>query len=265
MLYIDESNIGRDSSYFQSTDTDSTYTVKPVKYFGLSQEQAGVHAALKGVGLKEMLDKEGRTWMILRTRMTINKLASWMDEYRTETWCQEGFKLYCPRLVRAYDSSNTLLFSSESLWVIMDMVKLRPERPSYISERLEPIKDKEKEFNPDFPKFPLKEEYKAQSLGIQDIKFDYYDYDYNKHINNLSYINWTFSSFPSDYLDSYRPTFIDTEWKKQCHFEDKLFVETTKKNETEEAFFTSIFKEKENGEREEVFHLVSQWEKKNER
>ena len=76
MLIIGPDNIGRDSSYFQSTDTDGFYTVKPQKYFGINQEVAGVHATLKGAGLKDMLDKEGRTWMILRTQMTISKYAS---------------------------------------------------------------------------------------------------------------------------------------------------------------------------------------------
>ena len=58
MLTIDQDNIGRDSSYFQSTDTDCFYEVRPQKYFGLNQEVAGLHATLKGAGLKDMLDNE---------------------------------------------------------------------------------------------------------------------------------------------------------------------------------------------------------------
>lgn len=261
MLVVDEMNIGRDSYYFQSTDTDSSYIVKPIKFFALSQEEAGMHAYLKGAGLKEMLDKEGRTWMIVRTRMTINYLPSWRDEYRTETWCQEGFKLYCPRCVRAFDSSNNLIFSSESLWIVMDTIKKRPERPSYIATRLLPPTEKELRFKPDFPKFPSLEEYLGESFGVKEIIIDYYDYDYNKHVNNLSYINWAFSSFSPNFLDNYRPTFIDSEWKKQCHFEDKLFALTVRKSSNELSFFTSIFRM--NGdEKEEVFHLVSQWKEK---
>ena len=52
MLNIGQDNIGRDSSYFQSTETDCFYVVKPQKYFGISQEVAGIHAAIKGAGLK---------------------------------------------------------------------------------------------------------------------------------------------------------------------------------------------------------------------
>ena len=160
MLNIGPDNIGRDSSYFQSTDTDGFYTVKPQKYFGISQEVAGVHATLKGAGLKDMLDKEGRTWMILRTQMTISKYASWCDEYDIETWCQEGYRLYCPRYVEARDKkTGELLFNSKNLWVIMDMVKNRPERPSYVNDRLAYADPSVRHFDPALPKFPQEEEY----------------------------------------------------------------------------------------------------------
>lgn len=261
MLEIDSLNRGHDTGYFHSTDTDNEYVVKPVKYFGLSQEEAGVHAALRGAGLKDMLDREGRTWMILRTRMTINKYARWMDEYRTETWCQKGFKLYCPRGVRAFDRNGELLFSSESLWVVMDMNRMRPERPGYIEPRLPETEDKSLLFNPDFPKFESSEEYTLPVGGENRIHIDYYDYDYNRHVNNLSYINWMISSFPPEYLDTHRPSFFDTEWKRQCHFEDELYTRTMRKKDDGDAFFTTIYRRTEDGE-EVVFHALSKWEEK---
>ncbi len=265
MLEIDDKNIGRDRGYFMSTDTDSEYVVKPVKFFGLSQEEAGLHAALRGAGLKDMLDKEGRTWMILRTRMNIGSYPSWGDSYSIETWCQKGFKLYCPRAVRAFTTEGDLIFLSESLWVVMDTVKKRPERPSYIEPRLPETEDKSILFNPDFERFPSEDEYSGASFSDEEIHIDYYDYDYNRHVNNLSYINWMMSSFPPEYLDSHRPFFIDCEWKKQCHFEDRLFARTKRKNEEEEKYFTSIYRLTDEGE-EVVFHAVSEWkEKQNER
>ncbi len=262
MLKINEKNIGRDTGYFMSTDTDNKYIVKPIKYFGLSQEEAGVHAALKGAGLKDMLDREGRTWMIIRTRMHIESYAKWMDEYTAETWCQKGFKLYCPRAVRAFDREGNLLFTSESLWIVMNMVRMRPERPEYIEPRLPEVGDKTLLFNPDFPHFPQREEYTGEEFPSEQIHIDYYDYDYNRHVNNLSYINWLMSSFPPDYLDSHCPSFFDVEWKKQCHYEDRLYVRTKRKEEGSDEFFTSICREDESGEDEVVFHAVTRWREK---
>ncbi len=206
MLIIGPDNIGRDSSYFQSTDTDGFYTVKPQKYFGISQEVAGVHATLKGAGLKDMLDKEGKTWMILRTQMTISKYASWCDEYDIETWCQEGYRLYCPR---------------------------------YVEE----------------------EEYTISETEPYLVRVNYYDTDYNRHVNNIVYINWLMESFPHEYLDQYLPEFFDVEWKKQCHWGDEIKV-VTKKKEGSEEYYTKILHKDSDGNDEVVFHAITRWRRR---
>ena len=243
MLNIGPDNIGRDSSYFQSTDTDGFYTVKPQKYFGISQEVAGVHATLKGAGLKDMLDKEGRTWMILRTQMTISKYASWCDEYDIETWCQEGYRLYCPRYVEARDKkTGELLFNSKNLWVIMDLVKNR-------------------HCDPALPKFPQEEEYTISETEPYLVKVNYYDTDYNRHVNNIVYVNWLMESFPHEYLDQYLPEFFDVEWKKQCHWGDEIKV-VTKKKEGSEEYYTKILHKDSDGNEEVVFHAITKWRKR---
>lgn len=262
MMTIDEFNIGHDSGYFQATDTDNEYVVKPVKYFGLSQEEGGVHATLRGANLKKMMDTEHRTWMILRTRMKIERYAKWMDEYRAETWCQKGFKLFCPRCVRAFNKKGELLFNAESLWIVMNMERLRPEKPEYIESRLPECGDKARLFNPDFPKFDSVEDYKGDVFSDERISINYYDYDYNRHVNNISYINWMMLSFPPEFLDRKRPSFIDCEWRKQCHFEDELYARSISKEKESNTFFTTIYRKTQDGGEEVVFHAVSTWEDK---
>lgn len=262
MLTIDQDNIGRDSSYFQSTDTDCFYEVRPQKYFGISQEVAGLHATLKGAGLKDMLDNEGRTWMILRTQMTIGKYASWSDEYDIETWCQEGYRLYCPRWVEARDKkTGEMLFQSKNLWVIMDMIKGRPERPSYIDGRLPYVDPQLRHFDPTLPKFPSEDEYNEGSFDSLKVHPTYYDTDYNRHVNNISYIVWLMESFPHEYLDHNLPEFFDVEWKKQCHLGDEIRVETKKKENSEE-YYTKILRKCEDGSEEIAFHGITRWRKR---
>ena len=262
MLVIGEDNIGRDSSYFQSTDTDGFYTARPQKYFGLSQEVAGCHAALNGAGLKDMLDNEGRTWMILRTQMTIGKYASWLDEFDIETWCQEGYRLYCPRFVEARDKkTGEMLFQSKNLWVIMDVVRNRPEKPSYIDDRLAYVSPELRHFDPALSKFPQEDEFTVDVTKSFKIDVSYYDTDYNRHVNNISYINWLMESFPHDFLDQNLPEFFDVEWKKQCHWGDEIRVETKKKEGSEE-YYTKILLKTKTGEDEVAFHAVTRWRKR---
>lgn len=262
MLTIDENNIGHDYGYFMSPDTDSFYNVKLTKYFGLNQEAAAIHASLRGVGIKELQETKSKTWMILRTRMRINKMASFLDEYRIDTWCQKKYKLYNPRAVCAYTkNTNELLFSAENLWIIMDTIKMRPERPDSIIEALGDVKKENLIFDPVFPAFPEKEEYKGKSTEKIKAHVNYFDYDCNRHVNNISYVSWTLDSFSPSFLDCYRPSFFDTVWKKQCHFEDNIKIQTIQKDESSLSFYTSITKETDNGE-EEVFGCISSWKEK---
>lgn len=262
MLVVGPDNIGRDSSYFQSTDTDGFYVVKPQKFFGISQEVAGLHASIKGAGLKEMLDNEGRTWMILRTQMTIKNYASWRDEYDIETWCQEGYRLYCPRFVEARNKKDgEIIFQSKNLWVIMDMNKNRPERPSYIDGRLAYVDPELRHFDPVLPKFPSEEEYSDCGINTYVFNVGYYDTDYNRHVNNISYINWLMESFPHEYLDQYLPEFFDVEWKKQCHLGDEIRVET-KKREGSDEYYSKIMHKSADGTEEIAFHAITRWRKR---
>ncbi len=145
----------------------------------------------------------------------------------------------------------------------MNMDKLRPERPGYIESRLPECGDKARLFNPDFPRFESENDYSGDLFyGGDKIHIDYYDYDYNRHVNNISYINWMLSSFPPEYKDTHLPSFIDCEWKKQCHFEDRLYVRSVSKEKGSNSFFTSIFRVTPEEEEEVVFHAVSTWEDK---
>lgn len=257
MFKIDDNNIAYDTTYVKSFSTDAFYKATPSFYFGVNQEAGGVHAALKKCSVKDLMDNENHTWMILRTRMDIKRYAAWMEEYKVETWCQDGFHLYCPRGVKALDKDNKLLFEAHSLWVIMDTLRLRPERPSYISSRLPESNSEIYHFDPNFPKFPEESEYEEKPFPIHNISLSYYDYDYNRHVNNISYINWLVNTFPPEYLDEYEMSFIDTEWKKQCHFSDNLTALTIKKKDKEE-YLTQIFKDNN----ELVFRATTEWRKK---
>lgn len=256
MYIICDDKIARNKSYISSPDCDPFYKVKPSFYFGLNQEAGGCHATLLGCGLKKMKDEEEKTWMIVRTRMEIGKIASWMDEYEVETWCQSGYRLYCPREVRAKDKNGNILFSSQSLWIIMDLKRMRPDRPSVLDNRLQ-YADPSIYFDAAFPLFPNECDFMYNSFPDKEITISYYDYDYNKHINNISYINWALDSFTPEFLDKYEPVFFDTEWKKQCHYEDRLHTITLKKDNNE--FYTKIVKEND----EVVFLMNSKWKEKN--
>ena len=244
----------------KSMDTDCFYYAKPTFYFGLNQEIGGLHATAKGVGVEQLYNKEKKTWMIIRTRMHINKLAHWPQDLKVTTWCQEGYRLYCPRAVKAYDESGAELFAAENWWVVMDLERKRPCKPDFILPYLPPAEKEKYYFDPAFPQFPKIEEYSDKPLEPWSIKINYYDTDYNRHVNNISYVSWILDALPKSFLDSYMPSLLDVKWEKQCFLTDDLYVLTYSKNgydsERPELFSRIV-----RGD-EVVFEALSEWRKR---
>lgn len=259
MFFVDSNNIGHDEIFVKSIDTDSFYDAKPSFYFGLNQEMGGLHANEKGCGLKTLRDEENKTWMIIRSRMEIGKLANWMDVLSLDTWYQEGYRLYSPRMIECYDKkTGELAFSSCSWWIVMDLERGRPCRPDVFKERL-PFADKATRWkDPALPAYPAMEEFESEPIGKSSISISYYDTDYNKHVNNISYIGWTLESFPKEFLDSNRPTLMDVKWEKQSFSGDKLEARTYK-GINNGSYMTKIYRTEEDGKETEVFTALSEW------
>jgi acyl-ACP thioesterase len=257
---IDVNNVGYGSDRIRVVDCDTFYRVKPVKYFAINQEMSAIHADMFGCGHRELLDKEHRAWMIFRTRMYIHNLASWRTGFEAETWCQEGHRLFFPRAVTAKEVGGGPLFEAYNHWIVLNMEQGRPEKPSYLESRLRYPPTNERWFDPAFPKFPRQEDFSKGVVSRDKVHMDYYDYDYNRHVNNLSYIDWMMASFPFEHMDTYYPSFIDVEWKRQCHHGDALVVETRSKDVNQ--FLTSIKRIDATGLEEVVFHAVTHWKKR---
>lgn len=256
MFYIDEENVGHDEFFIKSMDCDCFYKARPSFYFGLNQEMGGLHSNAKGCGLKQIYDEEQKTWMIIRTRMEVDKIASWTDTLSIRTWCQDNHRLYAPRAIEAYDkTTEERIFSSISWWVVMDLAKKRPCRPDVFTSRL-PFADKDKYFkSPVLPPYPQIGEF-AIELDDMAVSINYYDTDYNRHVNNISYVNWMLDAFPKTFLDEYRPTLIDVKWERQSFLEDKLIVKTYKQ-ENSNDFLTNILRGDEC-----VFTGLTSWTRK---
>ena len=268
MFYVDDENVGHYPDYFVlSTDTDCFYRAKPAFFFGLNQELGGLHAAEKGCALKKIYDEEKKTWMILRTRMEIHSLPKWTDTLEGITWCQEGYKLYGPRFIEIRNkTTGEKVFESGSYWVIMDLERKRPCKPNIFQDRL-PFADKEKHWkDPVFPLFPSFDEFSGEKIEEKPVLINYYDTDYNRHVNNISYVNWTLDALSHDFLDSYYPTLIDVKWEKQSYLEDNLIVKTHAKenhgfNSDKPVLLSQVIRKNKDQE-EEVFSALSEWTKR---
>lgn len=264
-FHIDSDNKAHFSTYIDSAATDSYFTTRVSEYQALIQEAAALHATYRGVGIPD-LQKEGKTWVIARSRMEAYHYGDWMDSVNVTTWAQKPAGLNCPRVVEAEDQKGRKLFHAMTRWAVIDTTNGRPLRPAFVSDALKTVTETEEEST----QLPNLMEYKAsapEQLCTYVPRIQYLDTDYNHHVNNRSYTNWMLEALPNDFMDAYKPSLLDVKWGMQTFRKDSLEVRVMGKDssaftEEEPKLFFEIIRKEADGKENIVFEAWTEWRKR---
>jgi len=254
-IYCDELKL-------DSYEVDPFYHAHTAYYFRIMQEAAGAHAYYRGVSIPH-LQKEGKTWVVTRTKMNISQYASWPNTLQVKTWPQEPWKLYYPRVCRLYDNQDQLLFQSLTHWVVMDQEKQRPIKPSAISDRFG-IVEAPAIVDPDLGRRVFFDSSTYAELLTYEPRILYGDCDFNRHVNNVTYLEWILESLPFSFRDSHLATDIDIAYLAQTYREDTILVITglTQEKLLEDdnvQLFHEVVRISFEGERQQVCTAATTW------
>lgn len=262
MFTIREDNKAELSYSLTCSDVDAHSHTRLSTYESLVQEAAGLHATKRGIGIYD-LQKLNRTWVIARSRMVIHHYSLWPQDLTVTTWAQDSGGFNCPRHVEAADSNGTKLFDCETKWAIIDFSTGRPVKASTILEALKtPAKDEQGESK--LPSLVEEDARCGTMLASYTPQIRYLDTDLNRHVNNLTYINWCLEALSDEIRDEYKVSLVDAHWIKQCYRHDSLSIEartftsSLMEEEKPEIWF-DIFRNEEDGSRTRVFEAFTEW------
>ncbi len=247
--------IYRNRVELNSHDVDTFNLVHPSHYFRILQEAAGTHAYLKDVSIPQ-LQAEGKTWLVTRTRMEIYHYLSWPGVVDVETWPQEIWKFYYPRVCRASSGEGEPLFEAISHWLVIDNESQRPLRNERISNSFEAV-DKDLYLDPDLGVRPNGDQ--LPLLYTYTPRIVYSDVDLNRHVNNVIYLEWMLDLLPFAFRDDYLPTVIDISYRAQAFRDDKVTV-TTRGTISEEG--ASLYHSIEESKGAVIATAGSEWRRK---
>ena len=155
------------------------------------QEMAGRHCVKLGLDW-DPLAKRGLFWAIIRHRVQVSRLPRKGETIRIETWPMPTTRVAYPRAVVAFDGEGRTLFSSTSLWVLMDLQSRAMILPGKSGVEV--------------PGILRGGELKAPA-SLHPTEFDrglqrtvgFTDLDINGHMNNCRYLDWAADLLPSDF------------------------------------------------------------------
>ena len=227
LVTIDEHNVAHSSFVTYSYETDCFSDARLAFYFQVVQEAAGMHAAQRGCSIPAM-HEEGKTWVITRSQMEVERYTRWPEVLEVETWAQEPIRLHLPRVVRAFDQAGNLLFTTRTQWAILTLENGRPCRPLDMATRigLPPTEDTEPRQERNLEKRPSLPENERVLLTSSRPAISYLDTDRNQHVNNISYLNWALDSLPSSFRNRLKVSQADVSFLRQTFLGDELLVST---------------------------------------
>lgn len=169
------------------SDFDVTSCVKPQRVMVLMQDAATSHADKLGIGW-DYMDSQGLFWILSKVKIVFHKpLDRDMREFKLYTWPIQSNRLYAERRFEAVDEQGHVLFSSSTLWMIV-------ERDSRKIASREVV---EKYYNFDFDNAECScDNNFARIRRDETYKLSYErqvrrtDLDLNKHVNNTNYIDY---------------------------------------------------------------------------
>ncbi len=266
----------RPDNVFETSYKTYTYHIDPYFHakesflFEILQEAAGRHASLKKLSIPD-LNREGKTWVVTRTRLAIDRYTVWPEEIHVETWAQDPVKLFFTRGTRAFLKDGTPLFRAISWWAVLDVSTGRPVRPQLMNERIgvPPEDESHPRIDSSFAKRLTYENLDLEALADYVPSIRYEDTDSNHHVNNVAYINWIMESLPDSFRNAFKPCWLDVSWMNQTYRHDKVqMISGAFPGEGLESpnphLFHQLVRLEEDGSKTVLFSCESRWKTREE-
>ncbi len=183
----------------------------------LLQAVAGKHSDLGGMSYFDM-QQNNQAWVLSSMRIEIDQLPQWHETIEIETWIEslKGLKS-----VRDFDVllNNKKIIGANSLWVVLNTEKRRPEAIAIAHDHLEKYPDKKPTLK-NFNKIDLSKN--AELVGHHKVVFS--DLDALNHVNNVKYIEWCLDCLPLPVLEQNLIKALDLNFLKEVTFNQNVDI-----------------------------------------
>lgn len=199
------------------SDFDVTSHVNPRRVMELMQDAATSHADNLGIGW-DYMDSQGLFWILSKVKIVFHKpLNRQTRDFMLYTWPVKANRLYAERRFKAVDECGEALFSSSTLWMIVERDSRRIASREVVARYYSfDFDSAECGCDVDFDRVRRDESYAlCYERAIRRT-----DLDINKHVNNTNYIDYAL-----DVLDeTEQVTDVEIVYHKEMTLGDKVCV-----------------------------------------
>ena len=136
---------------------------------------------------------EGRTWMLSKQRVEMDRWPVWQDEVVVRTWPSAIDRLFALRDFELRDGSGARIGGAISAWLVVDTKKRRPLRLPEEVKALRP-EGVARALPGGFDELPTI----TNPQGRAESAVRWHDCDFNRHLNQSHYVEWALSCLPDE-------------------------------------------------------------------
>lgn len=197
----------------RSYECDNNYRAKFTTLVNYMQDMAGIHSGSIGMSAEEMF-KMNLAWILYKWKIRIYAYPALGTTVRVRTWSSSMDKLYAHRCFVLYNEQGEIIGEALSIWVMLDFAQRSVCRiPQEIMETYASTGETVS-FAKEFTNNPLP---LADGLLSQcDFTIHRHDLDYNRHLNNVKYIDFLLDTVPQELLDTKQIYDLEVVYKKEC-------------------------------------------------
>ncbi len=203
------------------------------------QEAADCHARALGVSVEALLE-EGMTWVLSRLNISIDRFPMWRETFRIDTWPSGRTDHVAFRDFMISDSTGCTIGRATSCWMVLDLKKRR-SIPLPSSVQCLPVPDRPRAVDDPFDRLPSPDPGDRQvsrTAGWKEI-------DVNRHVNNVTYVEWVLDAVPDPLWRSHRPHGIEIAFKNEIRQGDTVVshIQTCEVSGERSVFLHSLIRQ----------------------
>lgn len=202
------------SIHYYETGKDQKLNISSLLCF--FEEMALLQSESKQVGL-DYYTKHKIAWMLYQFDIRLHNPPQFLQNIKVVTQPSGFFRFFGYRNFHVFDNQNNELITAHSSWLF---VNTENKRPTKIHDEITlayglPLNADTKE---DFEPIPEFKECQYQ----KEFQVRYSDIDFNKHVNNVKYVEWAMEAIPVEVHEAYTLKRIQVMFKKENHYGMKI-------------------------------------------
>ena len=212
------------------------YRLRPISAIMYLQDAFARYTATKKMAAYDLF-ATNQYWVVTGFNIDfVDFLPYWSEEIKVEIWISEISKLKVFTDFKLY-YNDKIFAKGNALWFIIDRQSKRPAKTDTVAERFEVCNEL---VLGEHKKFVLPET--KEKFNEITHKINLSDLDFNKHVNNKSYINIAEMTIPDEFKKNHTIKQLRVSFNRETFLDDVLTC-TTYKTDTENLFVHKIEKD----------------------